>query len=148
VTKTDVEGTYLFGGLATESKYSYEIATTYQEADYQSEQVTFAKDETTKSIDLQVYDSTAEDIIKVDVIHTLITPGAGTLKVEKYVTINNDTDKAYIGSKIIPADPTKKETIRFATSPGAPTFLMIPADGCCARVAMASSTGWPFFRES
>jgi hypothetical protein len=58
------------------------------------------------------------------VIHTLVTAGEGSLRVEKYVTINNDTDKAYVGSKIIPADPTKK-TVRFALSPGATNVLMI-----------------------
>lgn len=119
-TKTDADGSYVFKGLATDPKYAYEVAVTYQEADYQSDQVTFAKDETTKSItDLKVYDSTPDDIIKVDVVHTLVTAGEGGLKVEKYVTFNNDTDKAYVGSKKIAADPTKKETLRFAVPQGA-----------------------------
>lgn len=132
-TKTDANGNYVFNGLSTDAKYSYEITTTYQEADYQSGTITFAKDETTKSVDLTVYDSTTEDMLKVDIVHTLVTLGEGSLKIREFLTINNITDKTYVGSKIIPADPTKKETIRFSLPQGATNVsydsgLM----GCCA----------------
>ena len=112
-TKTDAKGRFVFDSLSTESGYSYQVTLTYQEAEYYSEQLYFDEGETTKSVEVIVYDATASDeAIKLTMAHTIIHVEQGTLHVEEYFLFVNETDRTYIGSKEVNVDGTK-ETLRF-----------------------------------
>lgn len=112
-TKTDASGQFVFDSLSTESGYSYLVTLTYQEAEYYGEQLYFDEGETTKSVEVTVYDATTSDeAIKLVLAHTIIHVEQGTLHVEEYFLFINETDRTYIGSKEVNADGTK-ETLRF-----------------------------------
>ncbi len=112
-TKTDGEGHFVFDGLSTESGYSYQVILTFQEAEYYSEWLTFNEGETSKSVEVIVYDATTSDeAIKVIMSHTVIYIEEGSLWVEEYSLFVNEADRTYIGSKEI-AEGTR-ETLRFS----------------------------------
>lgn len=117
--KSDSEGRFTFSGLNT-SGYSYQIIVTYQEAEYDGDQITFAPGETEKTIKVDVYNSTGSDEnISVVMAHTIVYHGKGELMVKEYYQVANMSDTTYIGSKVLPADATKKETLRFPMPEGA-----------------------------
>ncbi|MBI4285537.1 MAG: hypothetical protein HY670_06510 [Chloroflexi bacterium] len=116
--QTDAGGNFTFSGLATESKYSYDVNINYQEADYASDRITFAASETSKTVELTIYDATTEDMLTSEMAHTVISPGEGVLRVEGYFVMVNGTDKTYVGTKPTVADPTKKETMRLPVAKG------------------------------
>ncbi len=111
--KTDAEGRFVFNGLSTESGYSYEVVLTFQEAEYNSEWLNFAEEETTKSVEVTVYDSTTSDgAIKVAMSHTIIYVGQDSLQVKEYFLFVNEADRTYVGSKEVAGE--KRETLRFS----------------------------------
>jgi LPXTG-motif cell wall-anchored protein len=100
--------------MSTESGYSYEVVLTFQEAEYYSEWLIFDEGETTKSVEVTVYDSTtSNEAIEVAMAHTVIYVGQGSLEVMEYFLFVNETDRTYIGSKEIAAEGTK-ETLLFS----------------------------------
>jgi hypothetical protein len=71
--KTDADGKFIFNGLQTGDKHSYEMTVTYLRADYTSETISFGADETNKYIEWTVYDSTTSDeAIKITNAHSII----------------------------------------------------------------------------
>ena len=113
-TKTEADGRFVFDGLSTESGYSYQVTLTFQEADYYSEWLNFDEGETTKPIEVIVYDSTTSDkAVKVATAHTVIYVEQGSLWVEEYFLFVNEADQTYIGSKEVDTEGTK-ETLRFS----------------------------------
>jgi hypothetical protein len=113
-TRTDVEGGFVFDGLATGSDYSYQVTVSFQEADYSSERLGFNEGETTKNVEVTVYDSTTSDeAIKVKTAHTIIYVGPEALEVVEYSLFVNEADRTYIGSKEVPT-LGGKETLRFS----------------------------------
>ncbi|MBI4302690.1 MAG: hypothetical protein HY664_08800 [Chloroflexi bacterium] len=87
---------------------------TYQDNEYQSESITFASGETAKTVEVTVYESTTSDEnVKVEANYVVIFPEKGQLQVRELVRIVNTGDHTYVGSKVMEADPTKKETLRF-----------------------------------
>ena len=111
--KTNAEGRYVFDGLSTESDYSYEVVLTFQQAEYHSERLSFGEGETTKSVEVTVYDSTTSDeAIKIAMAHTIIYVGQGSLRVMELFRFDNKADRTYIGSEET-ATAGKKETLRF-----------------------------------
>jgi hypothetical protein len=113
-TKTDAEGRYVFDGLSTESGYSYELVITFQQAEYHSERLSFGEGETTKSLEITVYDSTTSDeAIKVAMAHTIVYVGEGSLRVMEYALFTNEADRTYILSEEAAA-AGKEGTLRFS----------------------------------
>ncbi len=97
-TRSDAQGRFTFDGLSTESNYSYQIQLIYQEAEYDGETFSFNGTETTKSIEITVYDSTSDDVLNVVAAHIFIYPGEGGLEVQEYYLFTNATDRTYIGT--------------------------------------------------
>jgi hypothetical protein len=130
-TKTDAEGTFNFEDLSTESGYDYQISLYYQEAEY-STSTWFEEDETTKFVEIAVYDSTASDeAISVAVAHTAIYVEEDGLRINEFVLFVNEGDRTYVGSEEVTADENK-ETLRFSLPEGATEIQ--PLDGlmeCC-----------------
>ncbi len=113
-TKTDAAGRFAFDGLSTEPGYNYDVTLTFQEAEYYSGWLSFDEEETTKSAEVTVYDSTTSgEAIKVAVAHTIIYVEADSLWVVEYFLFVNEADRTYIGSKEIAADGTR-ETVMFS----------------------------------
>lgn len=120
-TRTDSEGRFVFNGLSTEPGYSYQAKLNFQQADYTSEWLSFGDGETSKSTEVTVYDATTSDeAIMIAIAHTIIYVGQGSLEVKEYFLFVNDSDRTYIGSKMIAEGA--RETLRFSL-PGKATGL-------------------------
>lgn len=102
--KTDAQGRFTFSGLSTDAKYSYQIITTYQEAEYDGEEFSFESGQSIKSIEFTVYDATQSNAaLNVAMTHTVIYVRQGGLEVVEYYQFNNEADRSYIGSGEITA---------------------------------------------
>jgi hypothetical protein len=113
-TQTDATGHFVFDGLSTDSSYSYQVRLSFQQVEYNSDQLSFADGETIKSTKLIVYDATTSDeAIKVSMAHTIIYVEPDTLWVTEYFLFANEADRTYIGSKEI-ATGGIRETLRFS----------------------------------
>ncbi len=119
-TTTDAQGNFTFSGLNPDPSYSYELGIDdYQGAQYTGSTLSFAKDETQKSVDMTVWDSTTSDAaISVEISHIVITPQQGSLMIMEFYNFKNSGDKSYVGTKPVTPDG-KKETIRFSLPPEA-----------------------------
>jgi len=118
-TITDADGYFIFDKLSTELDYGYQVTLTFQEAEYNSEWLTFNDSETSKFTEVTVYDSTASDeSIRVEMAHTIIYVEPGSLRVEEYLFFVNEADRTYVGSKNAAGEGTR-ETLRFSLPKGA-----------------------------
>lgn len=133
-TSTDAEGRFIFTALATESDYSYYITIIFQEAEYNTERIVFSQGETTKSVEMTVYDATSSDeAIRVEIAHTVIYIDSGRLLVREFYLFTNDTDRTYIGLKRDAADEIR-QTLRFILPDGATGLQLAPTGDlmeCC-----------------
>jgi hypothetical protein len=112
-TETDAGGGFVFSGLSTAPDYSYNITLVYQEAEYNTEWTVFSPGETTKSVDVIVYDvTTSDEAIEVELSHTIIYIDRDGLLVKEFYLFTNDTDLTYIGFKP-DADSGTRRTLRF-----------------------------------
>ncbi|MBI4188586.1 MAG: hypothetical protein HY529_05205 [Chloroflexi bacterium] len=107
--KTDAQGKFIFTNLTTASGYSYQVIPSYQEADYYSEKISFTGGETTKSLEITVYDSTMSvEAIKLDTTHMIIYAGQDKLEVVEFFRFSNQSDRTYIGSGEKTASGTRR----------------------------------------
>lgn len=108
--KTDNDGNFTFNNLVTAQTNSYQITLTYQEAEYNSERLTFAAGETVKTVLIAVYDATTSDAaIRITNAHTIILTDEKGVLVKEYYQFMNDSDKTYIGT----GDSQDTKTLRF-----------------------------------
>lgn len=117
--KTDVNGNFEFKGLATSTGYVYSVVVTYQGAEYTKDNLSFAKDETVKALEIPVFDATTSDeAVSVERGHLIIDFAHNSLVMLEFVSFTNSGDKTYVGTKQVSPDG-KKETLRFAIPKGA-----------------------------
>lgn len=115
--ETDAEGRFEFTGLATSPDYAYSISLNYQGAEYNSEGVGFTEKETTKTINMTVYDSTTSDEeIKVHMQHIVIEVGEGVLLIREFFLFSNQGKTTFIGDEEV--SPGKRRTLRFSLPKG------------------------------
>lgn len=135
ITTTDAEGKFTFSGLPAGPDSSYEAQLFFQEAEYTSQRVSFSGNETVRSIELTVYDSTSSNqAIRVSTAHSLVYLGQGSLQVNEFYQVVNDSDQTYIGSREI--TPGVNETLLFSLPAGAselqPGFGLME---CCIHIS-------------
>jgi LPXTG-motif cell wall-anchored protein len=112
-TKTGSEGHFVFDSLPTELGYSYQVKLVFQEVEYLGEWLNFSEGETSKFIELTVYDSTTSgEAITIEMAHTIIYIEEGSLLIQEYFLFDNAADLTYTGSELISNNGTK-ETLRF-----------------------------------
>ncbi len=123
-TGSDEEGHFVFDSLPTAPGYTYEVVLTFQGAEYYSKRLSFSEEETSRSAEVIVYDSTTSDsAIRIAMSHTIIYLEQDTLLVKEYFLFVNEADRTYIGSEEVDAEGTR-ETLRFPL-PGEATGLQI-----------------------
>ncbi len=111
---TDADGRFGFDGLLTEPEYSYQVSLFYQEAQYFGKTGSFSNNDTARSTDITVYDSTDDDsAIVIATAHTIIYTAENKISVTEYYLFLNDSDRTYIGSREINDEGTK-ETLSFS----------------------------------
>ncbi len=112
--KADNEGRFAFDGLLTELGYDYQVKLNFQGVEYYSEWLVFDPGETSKTVEVIVYNSTTnDDAIRVEMAHTIIYVEQDKLWVEEYLLFVNESDFIYIGPE--EATATEKEgTLRFS----------------------------------
>ncbi|MFC2059769.1 hypothetical protein ACFLTZ_01585 [Chloroflexota bacterium] len=94
--KTDAEGHFTFDALSTDPTYSYQVSLTYQKVEYMSEWLNFSEGETTKSVELTVYDSTTSDqAIKTVMSHAIVYVEPDSLLVKEYFLLVNEADLTF-----------------------------------------------------
>ncbi|HJX12795.1 MAG TPA: hypothetical protein VJ377_04625 [Dehalococcoidales bacterium] len=119
VATTDADGHFIFEGLDTDPSLSYEAQMVYQEADYYSGRLSFAKGQDSLTAELTVYDATDSDAsIRVTTAHTVISVEEGNLRVKEYYYFENTSDRTYVGSEVATPDG-KKATLAFFMPGGA-----------------------------
>ncbi len=112
--KTDAQGGFRFEGLATGSDYTYQVTITYQGAQYASEWLTFTEEESIRSVELLVYDTTGSDeAIRVMTSHAVIYVEGDTLLVKEFLLFVNTGDRTYVGSEEALV-AGRKRTLRFS----------------------------------
>jgi LPXTG-motif cell wall-anchored protein len=98
VVQADSEGHFIFDGLSTVADYMYQVLLVFQGAEYTSQGLLFNADETEKSVEIIVYDSTTDDgSIMVGTAHTIISVAEGTLEINELLLFVNESDLTYIG---------------------------------------------------
>lgn len=130
--RTDPQGRFRFTGLSTEPTYIYGVSINYQEADYDSGDMSFKTGETLKNVEIAVWDATDNDQgIKIGASHVIVQFEGDGIKVTEYYRVENPGDKTYVGSKIV-SSVGKKETLRFSLPPGAQVHqLALGLSECC-----------------
>lgn len=118
-TKAGSDGSYSFTGVATNGAVGFLVSVKYLDVDYYSEPLEFTKDATSKTVDLNVYETTTNgDKISVDKAHVLIDITEGTLGVMELRVVNNTGDRTFIGDKAVTQDG-KKATLKLPVPAGA-----------------------------
>ncbi|MBI4304601.1 MAG: hypothetical protein HY665_09740 [Chloroflexi bacterium] len=113
-TKTDAEGRFAFEGLSTEPDSAYAMSVTFQQAVYTTESFSLSSNETTKSIVLDVFDSTTSaEVIKIQAAHTVVYVEADSLQVLEFASFINEGDRTYIGSRESTVVAGRRETLQF-----------------------------------
>ncbi len=111
---TDTTGNFTFNGLDTEQGYSYEVMVNYQEADYQTERLSFSGDGDVLTVEIEVYDATTSpEAIRVEQAHTIIYTDPEELWVEEVWLFINESDRTYIGTEGV-LGPGVRQTLRFS----------------------------------
>lgn len=109
---TDGNGYFLFDNLNTGPDYNYISTVVFQDAQYDTAPLSFNNDETTKSTEITVYNSTTgDDTISVMMSHTVVYAEQKSFLVKEYFLFVNDSDLTYIG--------TEERTLRFSLPEGA-----------------------------
>ncbi len=114
---TDASGHFEFKDLNSATGNSYVVGLAYQEADYFSDVQSFSENETSKNIELTVYDATTDDsAISVVNAHTVVFVEDGGLTIQELYVFANMSDRTYIGT----ADPVAgtRKTLRFSLPSG------------------------------
>lgn len=124
-TVTDDQGRFQFTGLATDPGYGYLLSAHYKGVDYYSA-VVFGEDETSASVEVPVYETTASDeAIRVVVAHAIVVVEEESLSVTEILQFSNDGDRTYVGSEEIAADG-RKAILVFTLPHGATDFEAAP----------------------
>ncbi len=106
-SKTDENGFFSFSGLNTGADYSYVVSVIFQKAEYLSDTLIFAANETNKSITLDVWDSTTSDVnMKIELAHTVIVVENNAVSVREYIQFVNTGNTTLLAGD-------KGETLRF-----------------------------------
>ncbi|MFC1947084.1 c-type cytochrome biogenesis protein CcmI [Chloroflexota bacterium] len=113
-TLTDDNGMFLFEGLDTTPGYRYQVKTTFQSADYYSEELEFVEDSANLTLVLPVFDSTESDAdISIMASHVIIYATEGHFHITEYYLFQNDSDRTYIG-KPYSGNVSQRETLRLS----------------------------------
>ena len=95
--ETEEEGKFRFTDISVAQSYLVRVC--YMQVDYYYP-VDFSTDETEKSIEIPVCDTTTNDqAIRVYLIHLILRSGDGYFSVTEVMWLLNDGDKTYIGSE-------------------------------------------------
>lgn len=119
-TRTDADGYFVFENLIPEDGNDYQLTVDFQGAEYNSEWLYFNEGETSKSVEITVFDSTTSDeAIKVAMAHTIIYTGQdGSFEVKDFFLFVNESDLTYIGLPV-GGDEEDRETLVFSLPEGA-----------------------------
>ena len=123
-TRSGSDGKYSFSGFSTDPGYVFEVAVHYEGADYYSDPLQYSANETAKTVDIEVNDtSTTDEGISIMLAHAVLSKNETGINVSQYYFIANTSDRTYIG-KPSATSGGKNETIKL-TMPGGATNLQI-----------------------
>lgn len=100
VGRTDASGAFTFERLATDAQTAYVVTTEYQDVEYASDVIAFTGGQTTRTVELAVYETTdVASAIRVRQQHLIVTPDAanGVLRVVEIAVVENGGDRTFVG---------------------------------------------------
>jgi len=98
--QADDEGNFSFTGLNTDTSYTYFVTATYLDITYYSQPVTFAAEETAKTTEVDVYETTEGDAdLSIALSHTIILADTDGLSITEFFIFQNGGGYTYIGSE-------------------------------------------------
>ncbi|MFC1872357.1 hypothetical protein ACFLYV_01345 [Chloroflexota bacterium] len=104
-TIMDENGLYRFTGLTNDVGYTYQLTAIYKGVEYASDLIELDFLEITKTVDLQVYETTADSrIISSPTAHIILYPGENNLLIKEFFLFNNNSDRTYLGTNGNPQD--------------------------------------------
>ena len=116
--KADASGRFVFGDMSTDPGNAYTVGVTFQGVDYFTDLVKFSDNETSKSVDLTVYDATEDDsAIRIVNAHTIVFLEDGALRIQEVYVFANMSDRTYVGSTN-GTDGSHRQTLRFSLPDG------------------------------
>ena len=116
--QTDSTGHYSFSDVDADSANTYVVGLTFHDADYYSDVQSFSDNETVKTVDLTVYDSTTDDsAISIVNAHTVVFAEDDGLTIQEVYTFANMSDRTYVGSDN-GTRSGERETLHFSLPPG------------------------------
>ncbi|MDO8491204.1 MAG: hypothetical protein Q7T04_04225 [Dehalococcoidia bacterium] len=117
--KSDAQGKFTFTGLSTDASYGYQVLTNYQGVHYTSKAIAFAEGETSKSADVNVYETTDSDaFISILLGHVVFFQDEDVLEVKEFYLVVNSADRTYTGSQQVTPDG-RKQTMSLSLPKGA-----------------------------
>lgn len=110
---TGTDGSFKFDNLATDLQNSYRIIVNFQEGDHFGDYLTFAPGESSKSVNITVYESTDDaNVITDSSAHVIIVPAKNELEITVVYEFTNSSDRTFIGTGE-PMANGKKKTLAF-----------------------------------
>jgi len=122
--QTDADGIFEFDTLSTASDNIHQVTLTFLDVVYASDYIIFATDETSKTVDINVYDTTDSDALIFLVQSSTVvytepeTEDSPLLVIESYMIANTTLNTVYIGADDGPVEGSK-EVLRFTVPAGA-----------------------------
>lgn len=115
--KTDAQGKFTFSGLSTDATSAYQVLTNYKVVHYTSKAIAFAAGETSKSADVNVFETTDSDPgISAMLGHIVFDQNVDVLRVIEFYLMVNSGDRTYIGTQ---TPDGKKQTLNMSLPKGA-----------------------------
>lgn len=147
--RTDAQGAFRFEGLSDAAAYA--VAVRYGGAEYAQQDIRLGPGETTKEVDISVYEPTEDgQSLRAELAHTVIEidPESRALLMLEYTVLANSGDKTYVGTALqekgtAPAPGEKRQTLRFSLPAGATQFRVnegLPAEALVERAGGFADT--------
>ena len=137
---TDAAGKFEFRGLSADNGTAYTVSTSFQDADYISEDIVLTSASPLQSVELDVYDSTTSDEnIQVSNGHMVVYVIQGDLHVEEIWRFSNIGDRTFIGMQGKAAGTTLRFTLPAGAtylSPGQASSIETTGTGVASNVAV------------
>jgi hypothetical protein len=116
VAVTDSQGVFSFSSIDRALDNTFVISTLFQDCNYYVDVPAFSENETGKTIDFTVYESTTDNSsISIVNAHTVFVPEGDYLRVQEVYVFANMSDRSYIGNLNTNGE---RETLTFSLPSG------------------------------
>jgi hypothetical protein len=121
-TQSNSDGKFMFTGIPTDSKYSYQVKAIYQQVEYFSSPLVFETGQTVQSVEVEVFETTTESVpVSIMMSHAILNYSDGLIVVKEYYYFVSGSDRTYLGKVVDPASG-RRETLKLSLPDGVTDF--------------------------